>query len=268
MSRNLHYGKNFSGQLWIMVENKSNGYFFLSHSSKDVEKVRLIRNLIESENGNPIMFYLKCLDGDDPSGEDKEQLKGLISREIMARKKFILCRSKYTESPLSSEWIEWEKGEVKRLRKSNKEIQVHEIDIEDDVNYLLNVRDIVRKQRKILLVVPYELRDKRILVERVLIQHELDVVSIVEEGDIHTDLQYKFGMATKDMIKGLIQDAASQSGIMVLLNSREIESSTILQMAYTLGMGCNCSIKSYDIFDLDENLLTQISTDILELIYS
>ena len=54
-----------------MANNNSNGYFFLSHSSKDIEKVRKIRNLIEQENGNPILFYLKCLDGDNPSGEDK-----------------------------------------------------------------------------------------------------------------------------------------------------------------------------------------------------
>ena len=32
------------------MANNSNGYFFLSHSSKDIEKVRKIRNLIENEN--------------------------------------------------------------------------------------------------------------------------------------------------------------------------------------------------------------------------
>ncbi len=250
------------------MANYSNGYFFLSHSSKDIEKVRKIRNLIENENGNPILFYLKCLDGDNPSGKDKEQLKGLISREIMARKKFILCKSKYTESPLSSEWIEWEKAEVKKLQKDNKLIQIHEVDIEDNDNYLLNVRDIVRKQRKILLVAPYELRDKIVLVKHFLIQRDLQVESIVEEGDVHTDLQYKMGQATKEYIKGFIQEAASQSGIIVLLNSREIKSSTILQMAYTFGLRYNCSIKSCDISDLDENLLRQIYTDIIELINS
>lgn len=249
-----------------MADNNSNGYFFLSHSSKDLEKVRKIRNLIENENGNPILFYLKCLDGDNPSGKDKEQLKGLISREIFARKKFILCKSKYTEPPLSSEWIEWEKAEVRGLQKKNKEIQVHEVDIEDNDNYMLNVRDIVRKQRKILLVAPYELRDKSVLVKNLFVQHNLQVESIVEEGDIHTNLQYKMGQATKDYIKGLIQEAASQSGIIVLLSSRAIESSTILQMAYMFGQRYKCSIKSFDISDFDENLLRQIYTDIIELI--
>lgn len=250
-----------------MADN-SNGYFFLSHSSKDIEKVRKIRNLIENENGNPIMFYLKCLDGDNPSGKDKEQLKGLISREIMARKKFILCKSKYTEPPLSSEWIEWEKAEVKELQKNNKEIQVHEVDIEDDDSYLLNIRGIVRKQRKILLVAPYELRDKSRLVERFLIQRNLQVESIVEEGDIYTDLHYKMGQGAKDHIKGLIQKAASQSGIIVLLYSKEIGLSTILQMANAFGQRYKCSIKSCDMSDFDENLLRQMYADIIELINS
>ncbi len=250
------------------MANNSNGYFFLSHFSKDLEKVRKIRNLIENENGNPILFYLKCLDGDNPSGKDKEQLKGLISREILARKKFILCKSKYTEPPLSSEWIEWEKAEVRELQKNNKEIQVHEVDIEDNDNYLLNVKDIIRRQRKILLVAPSDLRDKSRLVERFLIQRNLQVESIVEEGDPYTDLHYKMGMAAKEYIKGLIQEAASHSGVIVLLNSKEIELSTILQMAYTFGQRYKCSIKSFDISDFDENLLRQIYTDIIELINS
>lgn len=250
------------------MANNSNGYFFLSHSSKDIEKVRKIRNLIENENGNPILFYLKCLDGDNPSGKDKEQLKSLISREILARKKFIMCKSKYTEPPLSSEWIEWEKAEVKKLQKDNTEIQVHEVDIEDDDSYLLYIRDIVRKQRKILLVAPYELRDQSGLIKRFLVQHNLHVESIIEEGDIYTDLRYKMGQATKDYIKGLIQEAASQSGIIVLLNSKEIELSTILQMAYTFGQGHKCSMKSFDLSDFDENLLRQIYMDIIELINS
>lgn len=250
------------------MANNSNGYFFLSHSSKDIEKVRKIRNLIENENGNPILFYLKCLDGDSPSGEDKEQLKGLISREILARKKFILCKSKYTEPPLSSKWIEWEKAEVKKLQKNNKEIQVHEVDIEDNDNYLLNVRDIVRKQRKILLVAPYDLRDKSVLVKQLLIQGNLQVESIIEEGDVHTDLQYKMGQHTKDIVKGQIKDLVAEAGIIVLLSSKRSGTSTLLQMAYTIGIHFNCSIKTYDLTDYNDNLLRRIYANIIELINS
>lgn len=76
------------------------------------------------------------------------------------------------------------------------------------------------------------------------------------------------GQTTKDYIKGIIQNAASRSGIIVLLNSREIEFPTILQMAYSFGLRYKCSIKSCDISDFDENLLRQIYTDIIELINS
>ena len=238
-----------------MTDN-SNGYFFLSHSSKDIEKVRKIRNLIEHENGNPILFYLKCLDGDNPTGKDEEQMKDLISREIVARKKFILCKSKNTEPPFSSKWIEWEKDEVKKL-KSFAEIQVHEVNIENDDDYLQDIRDIVRKQRNILLVAPYELR-----------QYDLQIQSFIEEGDIHTDLQNKMGQYTKEIVKGLIQDLAKKAGIIVLLTSEEVVSPTILQMAYTFGMGQSCSIKSYDVSGFDENMPKRIYDDIMELVNS
>ena len=251
-----------------MANNNSNGYFLLSHSSKDIEKVRKIRNLIEQENGNPILFYLKCLDGDNPSGEDKEQLKGLISREILARKKFILCKSKYTETPLSSEWIEWEKAEVKKLQQNDNDIQMHEVDIEDNDNFLQDVKDIVRKQRKILLVAPYELRRECWKIEQFLTQYELEVESIIESGDIHTDLQFNMGQYTKEIVKGQIHNLAKKSGIIVLLTSEDLAPSTILQMAYTFGKHHNCSVKSFAISNLDENLLKQIHASLIELINS
>jgi len=251
-----------------MADNNSNGYFFLSHSSRDIEKVREIRNLIENEKGNPILFYLKCLDGDNPLGEDKEQLKGLISREILARKKFILCKSKYTETPLSSEWIEWEKAEVRKLQKNNNEIQVYEIDIENNDDYLQNVKEIVRKQRKILLVAPYELREEGMKIKLFLTRNDLHVESFVEDGDIHTDLQYRMGQFTKEIVKGQIQEVASKSGIVVLINSGEMGSSTFLQMAYAFVQKYNCSIKGYDVRSIDEIMLKHIYLDIVELINS
>lgn len=250
------------------MEENSNGYFFLSHSSKDIEKVRKIRNLIEHENGNPILFYLKCLDGDNPMGKDKEQLKDLISREILARKKFILCKSKNTEPPHSSEWIEWEKEEVRKLRREFADIQVHEVDLEKTEQYLQIVQDIVRKQRKILLVAPYELREEGWKIKSFLAQQNLHVESFIEEGDIHTDLLYNFGQYVKEMIKEVISEYAKKSGIIVLLNSKDVKFPTILQMAYTYGMRNNCSVKSYDISFFSESKLKDIYDDIAELIKS
>jgi len=62
-------------------------WIFLSHSNKDFEKVREIRNELEKRGHKPIMFYLKCLENDNAI------LPELLRREIAAREWFILCDS-------------------------------------------------------------------------------------------------------------------------------------------------------------------------------
>ena len=38
---------------------------FLSHSSKDIEKVRKLRDILEALEYDPLLLYLKCLDDDN-----------------------------------------------------------------------------------------------------------------------------------------------------------------------------------------------------------
>ena len=72
---------------------------FLSHSHKDIEKIRKIRDLLELLNNDPLMLYLKCLDDSAP------ELENLIKREIGSRDIFIYCKSQNAES---SEWVQME----------------------------------------------------------------------------------------------------------------------------------------------------------------
>ena len=44
-------------------------WIFLSHSNKDYEKVRLVRNVLEGQSLRPLMFFLHCL-SDDEEGSD------------------------------------------------------------------------------------------------------------------------------------------------------------------------------------------------------
>jgi hypothetical protein len=37
-------------------------WVFVSHSTKDFERVRLVRNALEDSGFRPILFYLKCLE--------------------------------------------------------------------------------------------------------------------------------------------------------------------------------------------------------------
>ena len=65
---------------------RQDGWVFLSHSTKDYESVRQIRNELENHGFRPIMFFLKCL-------TDGDELDSLIYREIAARRWFVYIDS-------------------------------------------------------------------------------------------------------------------------------------------------------------------------------
>jgi TIR domain len=101
-------------------ERAEGAWIFLSHSHKDLEKVREIRNALEAKGQNPLMFFLKCLD-------DDSELDDLIRREIEARTWFVLC-----ESPNArvSRWVRAEIEIIKRLEGKVYEV----IDLDDDLD--------------------------------------------------------------------------------------------------------------------------------------
>ena len=69
--------------------NGKGATIFLSHSSKDLKKVRWIRNEFEKLGQNPLTFSLKCLDDNDPSTQ--KELLELLKREIESREWFVFC---------------------------------------------------------------------------------------------------------------------------------------------------------------------------------
>lgn len=84
-------------------------YIFVSHSHKDIEVVRKIRNYLESLNGEPILFFLK-------SKNDENEITQLIKDEIDARIWFIYCKSNNSES---SNWCKKEREYVTNTGKRN-----------------------------------------------------------------------------------------------------------------------------------------------------
>ena len=70
---------------------------FVSHSHRDLEKVREIRNELERRGHNLLLFFLKCLEADDA------RLPQLIRDEIKAREWFILCES---PNARNSGWVQ------------------------------------------------------------------------------------------------------------------------------------------------------------------
>lgn len=53
-------------------EKKTNGWVFLSHSFQDYEEVKIIRNYLEENNFNALIFFLKCFDDDRKKNEVKK----------------------------------------------------------------------------------------------------------------------------------------------------------------------------------------------------
>lgn len=98
-----------SSKYWDIT---TSGWVFLSHSSKDYNEVKIVRDYLEEHSFNALMFYLKCLDY-DPTGDETQKL---IYREIDARNIFVLCNSQHAQS---SDWV---KDEVSYVKKSSNKI--------------------------------------------------------------------------------------------------------------------------------------------------
>jgi len=98
-----------------MLGNNNEIWVFLSHSNKDYEKVRQVRDLLEKKSFRPLMFFLKCLNDDD-------EIDDLIKREIDSRGRFILCDS---ENARDSKWV---KKEIDYIKSKNRLFQTINID--------------------------------------------------------------------------------------------------------------------------------------------
>lgn len=94
-------------------------WVFLSHSNKDYEKVRQVRNMLEEQSLRPLMFFLQCLNDDDEIDE-------LIKREIDCRTRFILCDS---EEARKSKWVQREVEYIK-----SKDRMYETIDLSKSLN--------------------------------------------------------------------------------------------------------------------------------------
>ena len=113
-------------------------WIFLSHSSEDFDKVRLIRNYLEEKSFRPLMFYLKCLESD-------EEIYDLITREIDVRTRFILCDS---ENAQNSYWVQREMDYI-RSRVPKRSYQV--LDLSKPMETLIEELDTYTNQMNIFI---------------------------------------------------------------------------------------------------------------------
>lgn len=115
------------------MDNDKNIWIFLSHSNKDFEEVRKVRNVLEEHGFRPIMFFLKCMD--DP--ERLKRLPQLIYNEIDYRTHFIYCKSENAEN---SNWV---KDEIRHIQNTNRSYEVVDLNSSDT-----DIRKVIENYKK------------------------------------------------------------------------------------------------------------------------
>ena len=149
---------------------KDGGWTFISHSHKDIDKVRLIRNELEKRGFEPLIFYLKCL-------SDNDEIEDLIKREINERTWFIYVES---ENSKNSKWVQTERDYIKSL----KDKKVFTIDISKDINEQLSQIELITRQMKVFIsysskdLMIYNKIKSRLLQKDMLILSDLDSISV------------------------------------------------------------------------------------------
>ena len=103
-----------------MVDNNEI-WVFLSHSNKDYEKVRVVRNILEEHGFRPLMFFLKCLSDDN----NDDEVRHLIQREIDSRNRFILCDSPNAQA---SNWVKEEVEYIQSKRRFYQTVDLKDVD--------------------------------------------------------------------------------------------------------------------------------------------
>ena len=148
-------------------------WIFISHSSKDIEKIRLIRNEFEKWGQNPLAFHLKCLNTD--TTENEKFLFDLIKKEIEARNWFVYCES---DSAQNSKYVQLEREYVEKIGK----IQIWRLDLSRPIDeIMLEIRAICTRLQVFL---SYARKDYDGFIHDLIIELKDKDFSVWDEGNI------------------------------------------------------------------------------------
>lgn len=157
---------------------KGGCWIFLSHSSKDIQKVRYIRNLFEANGQNPLAFHLRCLSTDTEEG--RQELDSLIKREIDAREWFVFCES---QAASESQYVKMEKDYI--LRTGRK--KVWSIDMSLTTDEIARIVDKICKDIKVFISYRAKEEDFAIRLSNALAERDYDVWT---QNDLQTSNEF------------------------------------------------------------------------------
>lgn len=189
---------------------KEGGWIFISHSHQDIEKVRRIRNRLESLGLEPLMFYLKCL-------TDESEIEELIKREIDERDWFIYADSVHARG---SRWVKTEREYIESLTGKN----VFTINLDGDLDEQLATIDHITRQLKVFIVASH--RDGH-MVERIrskLLARDMMVLF----GDEPLPGDMELSMSAEEKIRMVFND-----GFVLLLITPQVADSPFVRYEIT-----------------------------------
>lgn len=182
------------------MEDNNAIWVFLSHSNKDFEQVRILRNHLEENGFRPIMLYLRCKE----DSSKIEELRQLIFDEIDHRNRFIYCKSPNAEG---SKWVD---EEIQYIKSKDRIFET--IDIEQSEEGIVKQLNDFRKKSNIFI--SYQ-RDDIELAKSIanrLKKYEFNVWIDFEE--------LRAGMLFHDQITNALLNAVNNGYVITLLNER------------------------------------------------
>lgn len=265
---------NFVKDFGKIVEKKikeDSRWVFISHSTKDFELVRLIRNALEKIGRRPILFYLKCL-------SNKEEVSGLLKREIDARPRFILCDSKNARA---SEYVQEEVDYIQSKQRMYETIDLSQVDF-DSPNIEQEILDLIKPfHRRTSVFLSYNRNEQYIASQ---LKKQLNRVGFdVWDADLYLD-KMPGNSTQKDwntLIKTSIRATLDKGYFIVLLGERlsdysidevkcayEVDSSRVLPVAISKNITPDF-LQRYNILDVsDERTDSEMARVIVEALIS
>ena len=193
----MNLEKNYKGE---------GGYVFVSHSHLDIEEVREIRNFLEKNGVEPILFYLRSM---EHGGEEKiELLRSLIYEEIDSREFFLYLDSAHAKK---SKWVQ---EEVEYIMKTAPE-KVFTASLDEGVaGVKRRLKEFLRKMR---VYVSYSRRDTPLVdrLKKSLLAHDFRV---------YCDEEFTAGTNWHKTIKSTLKDISKEGTVIAVITKDSLQS--------------------------------------------
>lgn len=175
------------------------GYIFVSHSHKDIDKVRVIRNILEEYGYEPLCFYLRCLTDDD-------EVEGLIKREIDSRDIFLYVNS---ENAKESVWVTKERNYISG--RHDKSIYVVDLDGTDNIAHVIQ-----RLLNQTRVFLSYSHKDRAI-------EEKIKAKLIAKDLKVFDDNEILVGSDWEQSIKENIEFACKYGCFVTLVSENSLD---------------------------------------------